>query len=159
MLTFSLFKSVRAEYKVVDLPDQVGQDVKITPFGRDIAFFINSRFLPSIHNSNNLGICLDLSTILITTFSQLTVGKVETLKSRLFQSIVVLILPSCGTLDSSIFKSDIILNLATIHECIKFWYSSISLSSQSSLYLSLTKEVSGSKCISEDHHKTAAKII
>jgi hypothetical protein len=119
-LTFILFKSVNDEYKVVDLPEPVGPEVKIIPFGRAIAFLINTRFCHSIHNSVNFGIVFDLSTILITTFSQCTVGKVETLKSRDFPAIVVLILQSCGILDSSIFKSDIILNLATIQECKKF---------------------------------------
>jgi hypothetical protein len=38
MLTFTLFKSVNDEYKVVDLPEPVGQEVKIIPFGKEIAF-------------------------------------------------------------------------------------------------------------------------
>jgi len=38
MLTSILFKSVRAEYSVVDLPDHVGPEVRITQFGKEIAF-------------------------------------------------------------------------------------------------------------------------
>jgi hypothetical protein len=93
----------------------VGPEVSIIPFGKAIAFLIKSQFCHSIHNCSNSGIFFDLSTILITTFSQFTVGKVDTLKSRDFFSIVLDILPSCGFLDSSIFKSDIILNLAITH--------------------------------------------
>jgi hypothetical protein len=65
-----LFKSVKAEYKVVDLPDHVGHDVKITPFGKAKAFFIKSKFCHSIQSSLRVGILFDLSTILITIFSQ-----------------------------------------------------------------------------------------
>ena len=103
-----------------------------------MAFLINSQFFHSIPSSWSFGIFLDLSTILITIFSPWTVGSVETLRSRDFHSIVVESLQSWGILDSSIFRSDIILNLATIQECKKFWYSKISVNSQSSLYLSLT---------------------
>jgi hypothetical protein len=38
------------EYSVVDLPDPVGQLVKITPFGKSIAFCKSLRFLPSIQS-------------------------------------------------------------------------------------------------------------
>jgi len=54
----------------VDLPDPVGHEVSITPFGKDIAFFTSSKFLHSIHRENNSGIFLLLSTIRITIFSQ-----------------------------------------------------------------------------------------
>jgi hypothetical protein len=81
--------------------------------GNEIAFSISLKLLPSIHKVFKDGIFLLLSTILITIFSQCIVGKVETLKSSDFHSIVVLILQSCGIRDSSIFKSDNILNLAT----------------------------------------------
>jgi len=94
ILTHILFKSVNAEYKVVDFQDQVGPDVKITPLGKDNAFCIRLKFCHSIHNSLRVGIVLDLSTILITIFSQCIVGRVETLRSRDLSSIVVLILPS-----------------------------------------------------------------
>jgi len=109
-----LFNITRAEYRVVDFQEPVGHEVSIIQLGRTIAFLIKSQFCPCIHSSSNLGISLDLSTILITTFSQCTVGRVDTLRSKDFSDIVLDILPSCGFLDSSIFKSAKILNLATI---------------------------------------------
>ncbi|MDR2640911.1 MAG: hypothetical protein LBC61_06555 [Candidatus Peribacteria bacterium] len=65
-----MFKSVNAEYRVVDFQEPVGQEVRIIPFGKEIAFWISLRFFHSIQSSVNFGIVLDLSTILITTFSQ-----------------------------------------------------------------------------------------
>ena len=159
IFTQILFRLVSAEYSVVDLPEPVGPEVNIIPLGKDIAFIIRSLFCHSIHKSLSDGIFLLLSTILITIFSQWTVGSVESLKSSDFHSIVVLILPSWGIRDSSIFKSDNILNLATIQLWRKFWYSKISFNSPSSLYLNLTYEVRGSICISEDSQRTAANII
>jgi Na+-translocating ferredoxin:NAD+ oxidoreductase RnfE subunit len=70
MFTQILFNFVKAEYSVVDLPDPVGHEVNIIPLGKAIAFSTKSKFFHSIHNSFNDGICLLLSTILITTFSQ-----------------------------------------------------------------------------------------
>jgi hypothetical protein len=54
----------------VDFQEPVGPEVKIIPFGKEIAFWMNLKFCHSIQSSVNFGMVFDLSTILITTFSQ-----------------------------------------------------------------------------------------
>src|SRR5574344_346964 len=86
IFTSSLFKLFNTEYNVVVLPDPVGPDVKIIPFGQDIIFLIFSiSSFEAPTSLISLSLLLKLTAganILITTFSFPLTGNVFIRKSE-----------------------------------------------------------------------------
>lgn len=103
------------------------------------------------------GTFFDLSTILMTSFSPHTVGKVFALRSiSLLVRVILLTLASCGNLFSSGFICpDSILNLAMILSWIVLGYCTISDNMPSTLILIRPKFSYGSIWISDASDSTA----
>lgn len=69
IFTSGAFNFDKQEYNVVDLPEPVGHEVRMIPFGSAIAFSSRTLLCPSIQSPHKSGIFLLLSTIRITIFS------------------------------------------------------------------------------------------
>jgi len=74
-----VFKAKSVVYRVVVLPEPVGQVTRIRPFFLLIAFSIILFDVQKNHNSLKSIIAFDVSSILETIFSQYFVGNVEIL--------------------------------------------------------------------------------
>ncbi len=105
---------------VVDLPEPVGPEIKIIPYGSFTIRLMVSRFFFEIPLSASVRTPLLVSKILITTFSPWLVGNTETRKSILRSSKVAEKRPSCGLRRSSNRIEERIFTRATTAICTFF---------------------------------------
>ena len=114
-----LIRLIKA-YKVVDLPEPVGPEVRIIPFGREIPSVTSRNARPVIPIfSISIDVPL-LSNKRITTCSPKTTGEIAIRKSIVLLFTITENWPSCGIRCSSIFRRDIILIRLTSAGSIDF---------------------------------------
>ena len=131
MLIFSSKIFRTNAYSVVDLPEPVGPEVRIIPFGFAIPRSTIANACPVIPIFSISSVVPVLSKIRITTCSPHTTGEIATRRSTSFPATAKVNWPSCGIRCSSIFRFDKILILDTNAGSIVFGSSITFLSTPS----------------------------
>ena len=155
MLIRSLLIRLISAYSVVLLPEPVGPDVRIIPFGRFSPASTVRSARPVIPIPSISIVVPLLSSNRITTCSPHTTGEIAIRRSTSLSPTITANCPSCGIRCSSIFKFAKIFTRDTSAGSIVFGSSITRLSTPSIRHLITSAFSSGSMCTSDALLRTA----